>query len=140
MNRNPIPRWPGLALAALFAGVACLCALACQTASAQTNVAAPAATALSFRDPASGIIFYVESDGHHVVALDKDGKVLWRRTPATDGNLPPYSADYPALNPTITYLGPDNRGNGKKVGIGFRNRQAGTLDITTGDFNFGGQD
>ena len=91
---------------------------------------------LSYRDPASGVVVYVESDRHHVVAFSPDEKVLWQRTPAADGNLPHYSPTTPMLNPAIYSIGP---GNGTTVGISF-GKQFGTLDIKTGDFTFLGQD
>jgi hypothetical protein len=103
----------------------------------------------SYRDPASGTIFYVESDRHHVVALDKDGKVLWGRQPATDGNLPPYSAKHPRSNPAIVWIGAlrenesarlKNTGSGKFIGIRFNSRQGGVLDMKNSDFTFWGQD
>ena len=118
-------------------------------AKAQTNqsVNTPHA-ARSYRDPASGTIFYVESDLHHVVALDKDGKILWCRQPALDGNLPPYSEKHPRTNPAVVWIGAlaesqnerlKNTGGGKFIGISFNSRQAGVLDTKTGDFTFWGQ-
>jgi hypothetical protein len=109
--------------------------------------AAPAS--LSYRDPDSGIIFSVESDGRHIVAADKDGKILWRRQPGTDGNLPPYSETRPQTNPVVTWIGAltkdqsdhlKNTGSGKFIGIGFNSRQGGVLDVKNGDFIFQGQD
>lgn len=104
---------------------------------------------LSYRDAESGIILVVESDRHHVVAVDKDGKILWCRQPATDGNLPPYSQSHPKPNPAIVWIGAltemqsaglQKTGSGKFVGISFNSRQAGALDLKTGDFTFQGQD
>jgi hypothetical protein len=94
---------------------------------------------LSYRDPGTGIVVNLESDHHHVTALDKDGKALWRRTPAMDGKLPPYSAARPQPDPGIDWIGPSNHQT-KSVGIRFNSRQAGSLDLKTGDFTFGGQD
>ena len=103
----------------------------------------------SYREPDSGIIFYIEGDLHHIVALDKDGKILWRRQPALDGNLPPYSEEHPMKNPAIVWLGGltekekerlKKTGSGKFIGISFGSRQAGVLDVKNGDFIFEGQD
>jgi hypothetical protein len=94
---------------------------------------------LTYRDPATGIAVNLESDHHHVAALTRDGKLLWRRTPATDGNLPPYSAARPQPDPKIEWIGPADRQT-NSVGIRFNSRQTGTLDLQTGDFTFGGQD
>ncbi|MGO8930585.1 MAG: hypothetical protein ACLQU3_27325 [Limisphaerales bacterium] len=102
----------------------------------------------SYRDSNSGTIFYLESDGHHVVALDREGKVLWCRQPALDGNLPPYSKMQPRANPLIVWIGAlsenekerlKNTGSGKFIGISFNSRQAGVLDVKSGDFTFQGQ-
>lgn len=101
-----------------------------------TTPAAP----LSYRDAESGITFLVESDRHHVVAVDKDGKTLWNRQPATDGMLPPYSEKSPKLNPTIAWIGASTVPRQNSVGITFNSRQAGALDLKTGDFTFLGQD
>jgi hypothetical protein len=32
---------------------------------------------ISFRDPDTGMTFYVESDGRRLVALDRDGRLAW---------------------------------------------------------------
>lgn len=44
----------------------------------------------AYFDPNSGITFYVESDGRHLAAIDKNGKVLWVRNPFVDNNLCSY--------------------------------------------------
>jgi hypothetical protein len=81
--------------------------------------------------------------------LDKDGKILWCRQPALDGNLPPYSPTRPQPNPSIIWFGAltENQserlkktGSGKFIGISFGSRQAGVLDVKNGDFTFQGQD
>ena len=41
----------------------------------------PIALPHTYRDPDSGIIFYVETDGRHVSAINPDGKILWSRDP-----------------------------------------------------------
>ncbi len=97
-------------------------------------------TPLSYRDAESGILFLVESNRHHVVAVDKDGKILWARQPATDGKLPPYSETYPCPNPAITWIGASTVPRPNSVGISFNSRQAGALDLKAGDLTFLGQD
>jgi hypothetical protein len=113
-----------------------------------TNFVNAMSYARSCRDPDSGVIIYVESDLHHVVALDRDGKMLWCRTPATDGNLPAYSDMSPRPNPAITYIGVlreserrslKTTGSGQFVGIRFASRQGGYLDVKNGEFIFEGQ-
>jgi hypothetical protein len=32
----------------------------------------------------TGIIFYVETDGRHMAAIDRNGKILWHKTPYED--------------------------------------------------------
>ena len=43
--------------------------------------------ALIYRDAATNLMIYVESDGRHVAAINADGKVLWNRDPYVDANL-----------------------------------------------------
>jgi hypothetical protein len=35
----------------------------------------------------TGILFYVESDGRHMSAIDENGKILWHKTPYEDKAL-----------------------------------------------------
>ena len=99
---------------------------------------------LAYKDRATGIIFYVESDGRHVTALDTDGKILWHRDPFADGKL----EFYRTKTPRIVYIGKTNEvgekcaaAKGQKViGIAFNCSQFGDLDIKTGNFTFRGQD
>jgi outer membrane protein assembly factor BamB len=44
---------------------------------AHASVAAYPNAVLSLKDPKTGLIFYVESDGRRLVALDKDGALVW---------------------------------------------------------------
>ena len=103
----------------------------------------------AYKDAEKGIIFYVESDGHHISAISPDGRILWHRQPATDGNLPPYSEKHPRPNPTVVWIGALSKaegerlkhtGNGRFIGISFNSRQSGVLDVKNGDFIFEGQD
>src|ERR1017187_2116399 len=102
-----------------------------------------------YKDEDTGIIFYIESDGHHISALDKEGQILWCSRPAKDRNLPPYSEMQPHLNPSIVWIGGLREkererlkkiGSGKSIGVSFSSRQAGFIDVKTGDFTFQGQD
>jgi hypothetical protein len=82
--------------AAIVGILFCLAASQADQVVPEARTQAPSQPApLSYRDADSGIILVVESDRHHVVAVDKDGKILWSRQPATDGNLPPYSKKNP---------------------------------------------
>jgi hypothetical protein len=56
----------------------------------------------AYRDPESGITFYVESDGRHLAAIDANGKLLWVRDPFFDSNMCPYRS----AHPYIDWIGP----------------------------------
>lgn len=96
----------------------------------------------AYRDPASGTIFYVESDGRHLAAISGNGKLLWNREPHKDAQVDNYRTD----RPQIIYIGPardvDARGVSKKqfIEITFNNSQFGTVKMSNGDFKFLGQD
>src|SRR5690349_22281876 len=53
------------------------------------------------RDPTTGTLLYVESDGRHVAAISRDGKLLWNRDPFKDAHLPFYRTE----KPQIVYIG-----------------------------------
>lgn len=97
----------------------------------------------AYKDPNSGTVLYVESDGRHVAAISSDGKLLWNRDPHEDAHLDSYRTK----NPQIVYIGPPPKGSlppGWKrntfVGVSFNNSQFGVLRIRDGDFRFLGQD
>ncbi len=97
--------------------------------------------AQTFRDKESGVIFYVESDGRHVAAIDRDGKLLWNRDPFVEAKLEPYRFD----RPVIVSIGEPHawmtKGRkGRFVLINFNSTQAGILSLENGDFTFLGQD
>src|SRR5436190_24330359 len=100
--------------------------------------------AQTYKDAESGIIFYVESDGRHLAAIDRDGKIVWHRDPFADAKLQYYRTK----SPQIVYVGKASEraqeywpGKQKKViGIAFNSSQFGEVDIKTGEFQFGGQD
>ena len=103
----------------------------------------------TYKHKETQIVFYIESDGRHITALDPSGKILWCRQPGTDGKLPPYSESYPKQNPSIVWIGAltasqsehlKQRSSGNFLGISFSSRQAGALDLKNGDFTFWGQD
>ena len=43
----------------------------------------PAISGLVYKDAATSILIYVETDGRHVVAFTPDGKILWTQGPAS---------------------------------------------------------
>lgn len=96
-----------------------------------------------YKDPTSGTLLYVESDGRHVAALSVQGKLLWNRDPFKDAHLPFYRTE----KPQIVYIGPASKGHhpvGEKaerfVAISFNNSQFGLMRISNGEFLFSGQD
>ena len=49
----------------------------------------------TYQDPRTGIILYLESDGRHIAAISRDGKLLWARDPFADSHLPFYRTNKP---------------------------------------------
>jgi hypothetical protein len=91
-----------------------------------------------YRDPASGTLIYVETDGRHVAAISCAGKLLWNKDPFTDGHLMLYRTE----KPQIVYIGPDSAGGeaSKFIAITFNSSQFGVMRISNGEFRFRGQD
>jgi hypothetical protein len=97
----------------------------------------------SYRDSATGITFYVESDGLHVAAISKEGKILWVRDPFHDAKL----SDYRTHNPQIVSIGKGRwlvngvrRRDVPVIWIGFNSSQFGAMRMSDGEFQFYGQD
>jgi hypothetical protein len=97
----------------------------------------------SYRDSATGITFYVESDGLHVAAISKEGKILWVRDPFHDAKL----SDYRTHKPQIVSIGKGSwwvngvrRKDVPAIEIGFNSSQFGAMKMSDGEFQFGGQD
>jgi hypothetical protein len=96
-----------------------------------------------YRDPNSGTLLYVETDGRHVAAMSGDGKLLWNRDPFKDSHLSFYRTE----KPQIVYMGPVKKSAhpaggepDKFVAIRFNSSQFGLLKISSGEFQFLGQD
>jgi hypothetical protein len=96
-----------------------------------------------YKDPNSGTLLYVETDGRHVAAISGEGKLLWNRDPFKDAHLSFYRTE----KPQIVYIGPikksaqiDGVKPDKFVGISFNSSQFGLLRISNGEFQFLGQD
>jgi hypothetical protein len=94
-----------------------------------------------YKEPNSGTLFYVESDGRHVAAISADGKLLWHKDPFKDGHLEFYRTH----RPQIVYIGPlphsvPRSDSDKYIRIVFNSSQFGDLRISDGQFTFGGQD
>jgi hypothetical protein len=94
-----------------------------------------------YKDPKSGVLIYVETDGRHLAAISPGGKLLWSRDPFKD--LPYYRMK----DPQVAGLGPisrweisHGRKSGEFVAISLTNSQFGLLRISDGEFEFEGQD
>ncbi len=99
----------------------------------------------AYRDPHTGTLLYVETDGRHIAAISSDGKLLWSREPHKDSNVPMYRTE----NPQIIYIGESSKSLStsttpespdKFVVIRFTNSQFGALRISDGEFLLLGQD
>lgn len=108
---------------------------------------------ITYRDPETSVLFYVESDGRHLAAINPDGKLLWVRSPFEDKGLCPYRT----ARPVIRSIGPYNIPAGyaeniaedmkrrganpshRFIWIEFDSTQFGEVDQTTGDFLYEGQ-
>ena len=95
------------------------------------------------KDPKTGTLLYVESDGRHVVAISRDGKLLWNRDPFQDAHLPFYRTQ----KPQIVYIGlaskshhPSGVRPERFAAISFNSSQFGLLRVSNGEFLFSGQD
>ncbi len=90
-------------------------------------------------------MLYVETDGRHVSALTRAGKVLWTRNPFSDAHLQPYRVQRPRIVQLATISAchmklrtlPQLKNH--TVFLGFDSSQFGSLDPLTGDFFFEGQ-
>jgi hypothetical protein len=101
---------------------------------------------LVYKSPKSGVLFYIESDGRHISALDPLGKIIWTRDPVADTKMKPYRF----AEPQIVWIGEPQEWmvesmarQGKKgeyVAITFNASQFGVVDTATGEFTFQGQD
>jgi hypothetical protein len=101
---------------------------------------------LVYKSAKSGVLFYVESDGRHVSAIDPGGKILWCRNPFADAGLKPYRVAKPLIveiGSPLDWMVKDMASGGKKgelILINFNSSQFGVLDAGSGDFTFLGQD
>ncbi|MGD0478646.1 MAG: hypothetical protein ABSA42_00665 [Terracidiphilus sp.] len=96
----------------------------------------------AYRDAHSGTLYYVESDGRHVAAISKQGKLQWVRDPFKDAHLEAYRTDNAQIisigEATWWGEGPPSQFRGRVV-ITFNSSQFGALDPKNGDFVFLGQ-
>jgi len=96
---------------------------------------------LIYKDAATGVILYVETDGRHVAAISPGGKLLWRKDPFIDAGMQPYRV----ARPTISYIGPSRwtppgGSPAPSAAISYSSSQGGVINIADGHFTFLGQD
>jgi len=96
----------------------------------------------TYRDSATGTTFYVESDGLHVAAISKEGKILWVRDPFHDAKL----SDYRTHKPQIVFIGKGSwwvngvqRRDVPAISIEFNSSQFGVMKMSDGEFQLQGQ-
>jgi hypothetical protein len=102
------------------------------------------------KDEQSGTLFYFESDGQHVTAIDKNGNVLWHRNPVKEGGIKGLSREGKTVWPTIVFAGPpvdwmlkvmkDRGKKGECFAVGFNTKDFGVLDKQTGEYTSMGRD
>lgn len=98
--------------------------------------------AQAFKEPTSGILVYVESDGRHMAAITPQGKLLWNRDPFTDSKLEFYRFE----KPRVIYIGANSDKDAPRnshdtfVVVTLANSQFGLINLKNGAFTFGGQD
>ena len=101
---------------------------------------------LTFKDGETGIILYVESDGRHVAAIDRNGVILWHRNPFEEKGTKPYRKSRPVIArvaPATDGMVESMRAKGYKgpfVEVNFNSTQTFVLDQMTGESIFYGQD
>ena len=105
---------------------------------------------ITLKDDSSGTLFYFESDGQNVAALDKEGNVLWQKNPADEAALKGWKKGDKIVRPVIIFAGPPldwmlrvmkQRGeNGEYISIGFSTKEFGLLDKQTGKYTSMGSD
>jgi hypothetical protein len=101
----------------------------------------PSVHATVYRDPTTGTLLYVETDGRHVAAISPDGKLLWSRDPF--GGLPYYRTKDPqvsGIGPVGKWEADHGRKQGEFVAVFLTNSQFGLLRIRDGEFELEGQD
>jgi hypothetical protein len=121
-------------------------AILCMTTSAAAEPYIAHAT-LPYKGPVAyvdknlQVVFYAETDGRHLSAINLDGRVLWTRSPFVDAQLKPYRVVEPRIvkiNPPLPWMIVGAKGT--FVAITFESTQFGLVDVKSGDFILLGQD
>ena len=96
---------------------------------------------LTYKDPHTNVVYYVESDGRHVSAIRDDGTILWNRNPFDDAGLEPYRVENPkiaCITAPLEWM--TKRREGHFISISFDSSQGGIINTENGEFLFLGQD
>jgi len=96
---------------------------------------------VAYADKKLQIVFYAESEGRHLSAIDFDGRVLWTRNPFVDAQLKPYRVAEPriiSIYPPLPWMVADQKRS--FIAIQFESTQVGVVDVKSGDFVLLGQD
>jgi hypothetical protein len=109
---------------------------------------------LVYQDPATSVLLYGESDGHHLAAITHDGRLLWVTDAFVQGHLCPYRTKRPVIykleavtesdeqqlielwnqrNPTM------KKGKDPLIQVTFNSSQWEFVDLKDGSFIPGGQ-
>lgn len=108
---------------------------------------AEAPKVVTYKDPATGILLYVENDGRHVAAIDPEGKILWHRDVTADvdkarargGPVAVHALGAPGEN-TLKVMKESGK-KGDYAAVLFLNaKDGGVLDLRTGAYTFIGKD
>ena len=105
----------------------------------------PKVKPMTLKDEKSGVLFYFESDGQHVTAIEPDGAVRWHKNPVEDAGLKGYSKDGQTSWPIIFSAGPPLAWmvEGKKgayFAVSFSTKDFGLINKQTGEFTYLGRD
>jgi hypothetical protein len=109
------------------------------------GAAPPKANPMTLKDEKSELLFYFESDGQHVTAIEPDGAVRWHKNPVEDAGLKGYSKDGQTSWPIIFSAGPPLAWmvEGKKgayFAVSFSTKDFGLINKQTGEFTYLGRD
>lgn len=79
----------------------------------------PRGQPVAVNDPQSGVSLHLDSEGHHMTAIDRGGKVLWQRDPFDDPRLIRRMPPLPQIAgvPTVRHWKRSMRSHFAQIGI-----------------------
>ena len=81
--------------------------------------------------------FILDADQIYIMAIDKDGRQLWRTDPWKDNYLEEYRVERPII---VRFYFTNNRSGEEVIWIVYNNTQFGNINKLTGAFSWLGQD